>query len=242
MENSVKFRKWASSYSGCDGGDIGNQNKKSKWVCGIEWGGGHDPDHLENIIQLEELTPPKGYDSWSENLSYIFNWQVMKLLSVIEGNNVSQYKEFAELKEPFVEGSSGYFKMNLYPIAFKNTSHDLWQQKFASVTGFEMKQDYLDWCNSNRFPQIRNWASTYQPEIVICLGKTYKEEFKLAFSDPDLDFTIELIDERELNWAINKHGTLVLVIPFMANRNGLVKNSSIEKFGIRIRELMSVHC
>ena len=94
----------------------------------------------------------------------------------------------------------------------------------------------------NRFPQIRKWVSTYQPEIVICLGKTYKEEFKAAFSDPDVNFNTEYIDERELSWAKNTHGTLVLVIPFMVNRNGLIKNLSIEKFGIRIRELMSENC
>ena len=242
MENAVKFRKWASSFSGCDGGDTGNPINKSKWVCGIEWGGGHDPEHLEKLIQFEELAPPKGYDSWQENLSYIFNWQVIKLLSVVEGKNLSNYKDFAELQRPFVEGSSGYFKMNLYPIAFKNTSHDLWQNKFASVTGFERKNDYLEWCNVNRFPQIRKWVSAYQPEIVICLGKKYKEEFKAAFSDPDVNFNTEYIDERELSWAKNTHGTLVLVIPFMVNRNGLIKNLSIEKFGIRIRELMSENC
>ena len=168
---------------------------------------------------------------------------VYKLLAVMKNYDIDNYKQFVKKEMPFLEnGNSSYFKMNLYPIAFKNTSHDLWQNIFASVTGFERKNDYLEWCNVNRFPQIRKWVSTYQPEIVICLGKTYKEEFKAAFSDPDVNFNTEYIDERELSWAKNTHGTLVLVIPFMVNRNGLIKNLSIEKFGIRIRELMSENC
>jgi hypothetical protein len=239
MGNTEKFKKWAKSFSGCDGGDIGSHDKKSKWVCGIEWGGGHNPEYLEETIALEVLTQCTGYDSWNENLSYIFNWQVMKLLSVIEGGGVPQYKQFAESKMPFVSGSSGYFKMNLYPFAFKNTSHDLWQKNFASVTGFERKSDYLEWCRHHRFPQLRNWASEYKPELIICLGKTYKHEFITAFGDPDLVLSTEIIDDRELNWGRNTDGTLILVLPFMVNRNGLTKNSSIEKFGKRIRELLN---
>jgi hypothetical protein len=37
---------------------------------------------------------------------------------------------------------------------------------------------------------------------------------------------------------LNDNGTLVVNIPFMVNRYGLIKNVSIEKFGNRIKELI----
>ncbi len=36
----ARFKEWCPGYSGCDGGDIGNEDNPSVWVCGIEWGGG----------------------------------------------------------------------------------------------------------------------------------------------------------------------------------------------------------
>lgn len=75
------------------------------------------------------------------------------------------------------------------------------------------------------------------PEVVICLGKTFRTEFGLAFSVPGHTWATETIDERELSWAVNDHGTLVVVLPFMVNRNGLIRNLSIQKFGERIAQL-----
>jgi len=107
MSVNFDFNKWGLGYSGCDGGDIGNPERKSKWVCGIEWGGGHDPEGLISHMQEDMTEPPKGYESWEENISYIFNWQVMKLLSVIEGGKVEDYKIFAKKVKPFIEGNNG---------------------------------------------------------------------------------------------------------------------------------------
>jgi hypothetical protein len=240
MEIMEQFKKWSLGYSGCDGGDIGSPNSKSRWVCGIEWGGGHTPDELLKSMQKNMTQIPKGYDVWEENISYIFNWQIMKLFVAIEGGKVSDYKLFAKDVKPFVEGSLGFFKMNLYPIAFKNTDPAKWINEFSSVTGFSSKEEYIKWCKTNRFQEIRNWTSTFSPEIVICLGKTYIEDFSVAFSDSEATFTNEIIDDREIRWCRNIQGTLVVVLPFMVNRNGLVKNITIQKVGERISQLMQL--
>ena len=71
--SSKQFEKWASSYAGCDGGDVGGPNKRSIWLCGIEWGGGHTPEDVRENIAEELKTPPDGYDSWNENLTYPYN-------------------------------------------------------------------------------------------------------------------------------------------------------------------------
>ena len=44
MGIDARFAKWATGFSGCDGGDIGSPKSRSIWFCGIEWGWGHPND------------------------------------------------------------------------------------------------------------------------------------------------------------------------------------------------------
>ena len=150
-----KFSKWATRFSGCDGGDIGTYNNKSIWFCGIEWGGGHPADENElsnKIFSANVDFPDDGYSKWNENLLYRFNWQAMKLLSAINGGAIESYKKFAEINQPFTKGGKGYFKMNLYPLAFKSTSHALWGSGFAKATGLANKQEYISWIRLHSRP------------------------------------------------------------------------------------------
>lgn len=177
--------------------------------------------------------------AWRFNLAYRYNWQAMKLLSAINGLGVSAYKEFAEKAKPFTVEENGHFKMNLFPLAFKNTSHQLWESGFSKATGLVQKSDYLKWIRENRFPVMRSWVKIHRPKLILCVGMSYLPDFKLAFADEGIEFNRELIDDRELNWAVNSDGGLVVVLPFLVNRNGLTKNISIQKFGDRIRELIT---
>lgn len=237
---SQSFARWATSFSGCDGGDIGSIRNRSIWFCGIEWGGGHaaNVDELNTMFSHDVSSPPTGYDEWKHNLAYIFNWQAMKLLAAIDGRQLSDYKSFAEEAQPFTVGSSGYFKMNLYPLAFRNTSHAHWVSEFSQATGFSEKSAYLQWIKSRRFPAMKSWVEKHMPKVIICAGITYMDDFQSAFGDEGMIVTTEHIDDRQLCYGVNKQGTLVVVIPFMVNRNGLTRNVSIQKFGERIRELL----
>ena len=87
MGNQV-FAKWALGYSGCDGGDMGSPESPSTWICGIEWGGGHSKEDLIGELETDVTILPSGYTDWQTNLAYIYNWQVMKFLSVFNGGNV----------------------------------------------------------------------------------------------------------------------------------------------------------
>jgi hypothetical protein len=141
--SEFNFHNWALGFAGCDGGDIGNNNEQSIWLCGIEWGEGFNTDEfsLKDIFNKNSKRIPEGYDNWEENISYIYNWQAMKLFSVIHNYELKNYKKFAENQKPFVKNQKGFFKLNLYPIAFKNTSHDLWEDNFSEATNFKTKQD-----------------------------------------------------------------------------------------------------
>ena len=242
-----QFAKWATGFSGCDGGDVGTTENRSIWFCGIEWGGGHPADEQElyNTIFSEDVErPSEGYTSdgdtpgWRHNLAYIFNWRAMKLLGAINGFSVSEYKKFAETVKPFTKGEYGYFKMNLFPLAFKNSSHQLWEGAFAKATGLDQKSDYLEWIRTNRFPVMKSWVEHYSPKLIICVGISYLTDYQRAFVDAGLEFSRTLIDDRVLSWVVNRNGTIVVVIPFMVNANGLAKDASIQKFGDHIRSLI----
>lgn len=110
MHVKEEFAKWATSYSGCDGGDIGSPASPSVWVCGIEWGGeGISYEWLKEELKGQaDLNPPDGYDTEKENMDYIYNINATKLLAAIDGLPVSEYEKFAINVKPFVknQGSS----------------------------------------------------------------------------------------------------------------------------------------
>lgn len=241
MTANSTFEKWATSYSGCDGGDIGNPKNRSIWFCGIEWGGTRSAGQVQAEMLHDESQPREGYEHASHNQAYIFNRQALKILCAINGSKVSAYREFSEETKPFTKGSSGYFKLNLYPIAFKDTNQTRWHEQFAEATGLREKSDYIDWCKVHRFPQMRQWARAARPRLILCVGKDYRADFKRAFHDENVSFNHESIDGRDLWWSINSDGTLVAIIPFMVNRHGLTRNDSIQKFGDRIGQLMQQH-
>lgn len=237
------FKKWALGFSGCDGGDIGSDLSRSIWLCGLEWGGDFEEtvETLSTDFNQDVSQPPSGYKDWRENIAYIFNWQAMKLLGKIHDYPIEEYKKFAEEYKPFVNGQKGFFKMNLYPIAFKQTAHNLWDDAHKISTGLSTKQDYINWIYKNRFTIMQNLVINYSPKLIICTGVTYFLDFKQAFMIDNMEVNKECIDGKNLVWFKNENGTLVVVIPFMVNRNGLNSNATISNFGSRIKELL-VHC
>lgn len=238
MNVENEFQKWASGFSGCDGGDIGSPESRSIWVCGIEWGGGHDLASLKENILDQVDKPPSGYDDPSHNLAYIFNRQTMKLITAMKGGLVDDYEEMADQHRPFVKESSGYFKMNLFPIAFKDTGHQRWQSDFVGVTGFPNKEEYLTWCRLVRFAQMRNWVSAHKPKVIVCFGKTLINDFTTAFVNGSGKFTKESILNRELSWTRTVDDVLVVICPFPVNRYGLNSNALLQAFGDKIQKLM----
>ena len=89
---------------------------------------------------------------------------------------------------------------------------------------------------------MRQWAARARPKLILCLGKSYRDDFQMAFHDKNSTFTHDPpIDGHDLWWCVNAEGTLVAVIPFMVNRYGLIRNESIQKFGDRIAKLMEQH-
>ena len=242
MNVSEKFASWASGFSGCDGGDLGSHDSPSIWVCGIEWGGDWvDYDWLKDKLDnhIDQLAPPDGYDSEKDNLDYIYNINSMKLLCAINGIEVSDYKRFALETKPFVKNEHGYFKMNLYPLPFKDASAKRWSAWIHELTGFSNKDEYLAWCREHRFNFLMDLLKNHGPKLIICFGKSYLKDFISSFCDEGAEVVCEDIGGRVLNWA-KSGNTLVAVCPFPTSPYGLNSNALLDAFGKRIRQLPPV--
>ncbi len=237
-----KFIEWACSFSGCDGG-----NKDAEiWLSGIEWGGSGEEYYKKELpheISQGKYTPSDTY-KW-ENIyerTYTYDRNVAKLYTAIKGKSVVGYKDF-------VSKCTGdeLFKLNLYPIAFRNTNYQLWKKyNLEKITGFQDKYLYQTWCFLNRFPVIRDEATAHHhPKVIIGTGISYLTDFLFCFAGEKSYIQRETIPvdnssankyERHYYWAKFNSGTTLFVIPFFSGQYGLNSNELIEKMGTIIKD------
>ena len=259
MENITKddFAKWTLEKTGFWGGDIGDNNKRSIWICGIEEGGEYDGEKScldkrikEDLDNIDNLGI--GYEN-SEDSCYMnsisLDKGVFKLINAIQGCELSKYNDYKKLPcKPFVKNDKkGFFKMNLFPVACGSLSK--WNSHVQEVTGFSCKELYREWCRGNlgncgksRFDLIREWVNDNKPKLVICFGRGNKEDFKSVFflNDSNVACCTEQICKRNLEIYFNMDRNMMVVIcPFPTYRGGysLSPNNDalIQSFGERIR-------
>lgn len=238
MSKKEIFTKWVSSFSGFDGGDIGSPTSPSIWICGIEWGGDVSYDWLKNELDTGPvLSPDPGYDKPEDNLGYVYNRNATKLLAAINGLSASDYESFALREKPFVKGQKGYFKLNLYPLPFKDTSPERWLIWLNELTEVSGKEEYIDLCRRHRFGFLRELKKSHKPKLIICFGKSYKDGFASAFGGENGDMHEEDIGGRSLYWFSSDDG-IVAICPFPTSQYGLNSNELLDAFGKRIGKLI----
>lgn len=230
------FIRWATGFSGCDGGNP----KGNIWLCGFEFGGGNTE---EDLVFSDDVTLPAyvGGEYWEnrdEFLKFQYNLKAIKLLTALAGKDIGDYESFFRNQSCF-DCDSNYFKLNLYPIGFKDTSHQHWADWLVKKTGFTAKQDYLTWCRENRFPILRNWVLTYSPSLILCTGISYAQQFQSAFGSGDENvFTEEVAGKQIKYFLTNNDQTLVAVIYFLGTIYGLKSNDELSLTGKRLAELL----
>lgn len=250
MTLNQNFIDWACSFSGCDGGNI----NADIWFCGIEWGGASKEDGIDHYYKVtlpDEIsrgtyTEDSKYD-WKETLSFPYGRNLAKLYTVIKGYDCRDY-------EHHVKGltDSEIFKMNLYPIAFRNTDPVLWKKYGLDVlTGFTEKHLFKVWCFLNRFPAIASKLSTLKtpPKLIVCTGVSYLTDFFACFAgsmgvkgvvqhgELKAQSGSNQHTSRSYYWATLKNGTVLVVIPFFSGSSGLNSNYLLQEMGKRIRSL-----
>ena len=195
---------------GCDGGDLGTPENPSIWVFGIEYGDG-------------KYFNPKYPDDGTYNIKYQkcidFNIRIFKLLSAINNRSAEDWEKFAEGKQPFVKGSKGYYKGNLFPQACHDT--DSWDEMAVKETGFERKDDYIKDCKEKRFPLIARFVQYHKPKVIIAAGTGHRWDFAHAFfGEKNPQFQVNEFKRNDGNDQRNrfiyttvKNGTGLAVIP-----------------------------
>jgi hypothetical protein len=228
MDSTQDFEKWAKGFSGCDGGNLSG----SVWFCGIEWGAGEQHDLEKEVIESVS-EPPQIYDTPDVILKYPYGIKLLKLITAMRGNAVSDYLNVAdETPFPFHRDSDS-FKLNLFPVAFKNVDPRLWVEKYSAITGIRTIEAYLEWCRKNRFPAIRSWMQRGEPKLVVGVGRSNESDFRMAFGFNGRE-NVETIEGLKLVWLSNGK-SILSVIPFLGyQRNLLNSDRLLQAFGKRL--------
>jgi hypothetical protein len=233
------FGKWARGFSGCDGGNPFGDI----WLCGIEYAGGEDEQSIRQHLTQDVSNPPPPREDHASYLESRYNKSALKMLCALAGESVGCYKEFFRANDVFGE-KSRYFKLNLYPIGFKNISGSQWEVWHPRLTGFQNKKDYLIWCQKERFPEMKGWARKYSPKLIVCTGTTYTDEFFDAFCDcTDTEIQdAQGIPGNPIRYTLaNARRTLVAVTYFLGGANGLNSKEKLSATGQRLAHLLRDH-
>lgn len=240
MEISNNLRDWACSLSGCDGGNIASDI----WLCGIEWGAGSYGTYYEVDLpqEISKGAVDNGRDKfdWKDSITYPYGRSFAKLYTSIQGGNVDDYRQVANLSGDEI------YKLNLYPIAFDSTDHNLWHTYgLDKLTGFENKYLFNTWCFFNRSSVFRKLRKKHKPKLIIGTGVDYLRDFMMFFGDNE---SIEKLNtgkisadssrntyERTYYWVKLDVDTTLVVIPFFSGRYGLNSNFLLQEMGNRIK-------
>ncbi len=251
MSNKISedFKNWACSFSGCDGGNYDAEI----WLCGIEWGYEKATEKERENYYKKELPveikngtiKPKDQFDWEDSLTYTYGWNFAKLYQAINGKAVDSYKEVKKLK------GDELFKLNLYPIAFRHTGHELWNTyELNETTGFDSKYLFNTWCFFNRLPFFNELRKKHNPKLIICTGVNYLHSFLMSFGGENIGKLqtgeIKPISDQNKTksgkgrtfYYIKVDKTLLVVIPFLGNAYGLNSNHLLQEMGEKIRKLM----
>lgn len=230
----AEIKDFLTGFSGCNGGDIGSKERPAIWCCGIEWGGNDAKlSTIKDYFESGDWKFIQGFEEEGENIKAPYDKVLCKLLCAINGQAVENYAEFAKRHQVWHKGvETGYFKMNLYPLWFKDTDPTRWDNQLVKLLSFNDKNEYIRWCRLNRFPKLHQLMEKYCPKLIICFGVRYEDDFNLAFSDGYRSFKLEMIDNLPVRWKRNENSTVVAVLPFPnVQRYGLQRNRSMQQIG-----------
>jgi hypothetical protein len=225
-----------AKFDGCEGGDAGTPTNPSIWLFGVEPG-------WSKSDQARTDTPKNPLDdgySIETQLQWPYNRNAFKLLAAINGVLVSQFREFASKHQPFVQGSKGYFKGNLYPYACNNVGH--WPQDAVEETGLTSKAEYQKWCNEHRWPTVKGWVDEHQPALFIGVGNTFRSQFASSVFGRSIELESHKITVNGHSKKVyfgQSDGRKLAVIPHLSGgSNGLNSNEAIEKTGVLISNFL----
>lgn len=229
LSSAEKFQSWArTAEAGCDGGDPGSRDARSIWMFGVEYG-----DPKNNTGEINDGLVRDDDFVIEQQIRHPYNRQGYKLLAAIHGQPVGQYRKFADLHEPCVKDTQGYYKGNLYPYACNGVN--AWPAAATEYTGFNNKAAYRTWCEQERFPVLADAVRRHRPRLYIGVGNSYASEFAKACFGCSIplerhSFVVKGFVKRLYFARVND--IAFVVIPHLSgSANGLNSDESIQVAG-----------
>jgi hypothetical protein len=222
-----KIKTNSHSFLGIDGGNI---NAKV-WISGLEFGS--DLENMKAYYKNYVKTYNKdGYripyrndcsDDFMKStydrflaLFYINFFNDFKFLNTETTTQIDVI-----LKNELYNKDSKIFKLNLYPLAKKDTS---WNPEITKQFGIS-KSDYYGELFEKRKSFLKKMVKKYEPKIIICTSpKYYRQDFVDVFIEEhkQCDFSWENLNIGTKSFRITEYAktkTKVVVIPFLGRGN-----------------------
>ena len=218
-----RVEEYLASFSGCVGGNI----KADTWIVGIEYGRDITKTDLLERLKEYETVAPKGYAADYVSKSK-FDEGLKKLLSVVE--NISEDK----LNSIFSINDSDHFRINIYPIPFKNVSS--WNDEFNDILEVKSKAEYYEKCREVRFPFFKEVIRNNKPKVSLCFGTTMTDDYLRLLCDSSFKYFTKKIMNKKILVATN-FNRIVVVCPFLRSISGLNSNVEIETFAEEIKKI-----
>lgn len=260
-DKEIFYEGLENSVMDIDGGYINSD----LWFCGIEPGG--VIKHCDVITYLNKKENYAITDSLKADVveKYSLNKIVIPVYLQNVYDNMNEWKfdhiigdivsELGNIKPNFnYENKKGnVFKLNLFPLKAREVSN--WNKTHSDITGCTLKKEYYGKCIEKRFPLLRRLTEAAKPKVIVCIGKTFTDEFMLAFwgntnwwdnegehkslGDSKTPYTINSI---KINIYTGDEGTPTLIVtPFFGWRNHCVNKKEHIEFirNLILKELNS---
>ncbi len=232
-----KIKNNQPSFLGIDGGNI----ESDIWVCGLEFGS----DLKQMEAYYKSYVKTKSIDVYEipyreKCPDYFIKSKYDRLLSVLSISLFEKEQLAIPVKSELVDDylknklyalDSDIFKLNLYPLAKKDTSWDKRIKNELEVS----KEDYYGIYFENRKLFLKELVQKFKPKLIICTSpKYYKDEFIETFynqnekSEFQWDYFTTLSGKKFKISVYDKGFSKVLIIPFLGLGNLLAYSEIID--------------
>lgn len=245
-----KFKKWATGYSGFDGGNA----KGEIWLCGIEWGG-ESPSCIQELeaLFLEDVRKiPTGYIYHEKNLVFNYNKRFIHIIGAMKdekfsSGDVQEKIKNLNKKEKFFTEKSNYLKLNLSPLNFPNTDGGKWDDKYEEITKFKTKSDYEKWVWTEREKLFKDMEKEYKPKLIITFGTSsnYITKYKKFFNFNEIKLTTysyESDKRLSLKYGYKEDSTgnkTLFINTYFPSNGWLTSSKTLDETGRTIQKLLN---
>tara|TARA_R110002124_G_scaffold267375_1_gene434587 strand:+ start:3604 stop:4251 length:648 start_codon:yes stop_codon:yes gene_type:complete len=147
------------------------------------------------------------------------------------------YKEY--MREKYCEADLNEFKVNLFPLPAPQI--DKWSTEHIDLTETRIKYHYQTYCAQYRFKLLNALVNEFKPKVIVCFGRGYIEEFKLAFwgeGSPASLTEIEIkISELNIISVLSSNYATKLIIALFLGRN-LTADRDLKEIAENIKNII----